>query len=93
MFDPNYALFKSGSTGNTFHPSPQSYINSLHLKYFKFIGRIIGKALYDGYLLDAYFTPAFYKHILNLPITYLDMEEEDYDYFKSLKWILDNSPI
>jgi len=34
---------------------------------------ITGKALYDGYLLDAYFTPAFYKHILNLPITYTDM--------------------
>jgi E3 ubiquitin-protein ligase HUWE1 len=73
MFDPNYALFKSGSTGNTYHPSSQSYINPLHLQYFKFIGRIIGKALYDGYLLDAYFTPAFYKHILNLSITYLDM--------------------
>ncbi len=73
MFDPNYALFKSGSTGNTFHPSEKSYVNHLHLDYFKFIGRITGKALYDGYLLDAYFTPAFYKHILNLPITYLDM--------------------
>lgn len=44
-------------------------------------------------MLDAYFTPAFYKHILNLPITYVDMEEEDYEYFKSLKWILENNPI
>ncbi len=73
MFDANYGLFKSGSTGNTYHPSSMSYINPLHLKYFKFIGRITGKALYDGYLLDAYFTPAFYKHILNLPITYQDI--------------------
>jgi len=70
-----------------------SYVNHDHLNYFKFIGRIAGKALYDGFLLDAYFTPAFYKHILNLSITYLDMEEEDYEYFKSLKWILENSPI
>lgn len=93
MFNPNYALFKCGSAGNTHHPSSMSYVNSHHLGYFKFIGRIVGKALYDGYLLDAYFTPAFYKHILNLPITYLDMEEEDYEYFKSLKWILENSPI
>jgi E3 ubiquitin-protein ligase HUWE1 len=73
MFDPNYALFKSGSAGNTHHPSSMSYVNQLHLDYFKFIGRICGKALYDGFMLDAYFTPAFYKHILNLPITYLDM--------------------
>ena len=53
----------------------------------------MGKALFDGHMLDAYFTPAFYKHILKIPITYLDMEEEDYEYFNSLKWILDNSPI
>lgn len=33
----------------------------------------MGKALHDGFLLDAFFTPAFYKHILGLPITYIDM--------------------
>jgi len=53
----------------------------------------MGKALFDGHMLDAYFTPAFYKHILKIPITYLDMEEEDYEYFNSLKWILSNSLI
>lgn len=93
MFNPNYGLFRSGSAGHTYHPSPTSYFNERHLDYFKFIGRIAGKALYDGFLLDAYFTPAFYKHILALPITYRDMEQEDYEYFKSLTWILENSPI
>jgi E3 ubiquitin-protein ligase HUWE1 len=53
----------------------------------------MGKALYDGYMLDAYFTPAFYKQVLEIPISYKDMEEEDYVYYKSLKWILENSPI
>lgn len=75
MFNPNYGLFKSGSGGHTYHPSSTSYFNDRDLEYFKFIGMITGKALYDGYLLDAYFTPAFYKHILNLPITYTDMEQ------------------
>lgn len=93
MFNPNYGLFKSGSAGNTHYPSSESYVNNQHLDYFKFIGRITGKALYDGFLLDVYFTPAFYKHILGLPISYLDIEEEDYPFFKSLQWILDNSPI
>ena len=93
MFNPNYGLFRPSSTGNTYQPSSMSYVNSEHLNYFKFIGRIMGKALFDGYMLDAYFTPAFYKHILKIPITYLDMEEEDYEYFNSLKWMLSNSPI
>ena len=93
MFNPGYALFKSSSTGNTYQPDSKSYINPEHLSFFKFIGRVMGKALHDGFMLDAYFTPAFYKHILSEPITYEDIEEEDYEFYKSLKWILTNSPI
>ena len=43
VFNPNYALFKPSSNGNTFQPSNKSYINPDHLKFYKFIGRIIGK--------------------------------------------------
>jgi hypothetical protein len=28
------------------------------------VGRLVGKALYDGQLIDAYFTRSFYKHML-----------------------------
>jgi len=50
IFDQNYALFIPASTGNVFQPSPQSYVNPDHLNFFKFVGRVIGKALNDGYL-------------------------------------------
>lgn len=30
----------------------------------RFVGRLVGKALYDGQLIDAYFTRSFYKHML-----------------------------
>lgn len=75
MFNPNYAIFEPSSTGNTYQPSAKSAINKDHLVFFKFVGRIVGKAMHDGFLLEAFFTPAFYKHILGLPITYRDMEE------------------
>ena len=64
ILNPNYALFKPAAHGSAFQPSPQSNINPDHLKFFKFVGRIIGKALHDGYMLDCYFTRSFYKHIL-----------------------------
>ena len=55
MFNPGYALFKPSAADNvTFQPNPQSSINPDHLFYFRFIGRIIGKALFDGQMLDAY---------------------------------------
>ena len=64
IFNPNYALFKPSANGVTFQPSPQSYVNPEHLRYLHFVGRIIGKALHDGYMVDAFFTRSMYKHML-----------------------------
>lgn len=48
IFNPNYALFTPSLNGQMFQPSNKSHVNPDHVKYFKFIGRIVGKALYDG---------------------------------------------
>jgi hypothetical protein len=89
IFNPNYALFTSSGDNVTFQPNAQSYINPDHQSYFKFVGRIIGKAICDGHLLDAHFTRSFYKHMLGLPVSVVDLEAIDPEYFKSLKQILD----
>jgi hypothetical protein len=89
IFNPNYALFTSTGDNVTFQPNAQSYINPEHISYFKFVGRIIGKAICDGQLLDAHFTRSFYKHILGLPVSVVDLEAIDPEYFKSLKQILE----
>ncbi|KAI1498242.1 hypothetical protein F5X99DRAFT_339221 [Biscogniauxia marginata] len=91
MFDANYALFVPVSSDRTtFHPNKLSGINDEHLMFFKFIGRIIGKALYEGRLLDCYFSRAVYKRILGKPVSVKDMESFDPDYYKSLSWMLNN---
>lgn len=89
MFNPNYALFIPSANGVLFQPNAMSYVNSEHLQFFKFIGRIIGKALCDGYALDVYFTRSFYKHILGQEVSYQDMEDIDPDFYKNLKFLLD----
>ena len=66
MFNPNYALFMSTEDGCTFQPNPNSNINLDHLRYFRFVGRIVGKAVVDGFLLDAHFTRSLYKHMLGI---------------------------
>ncbi|RVW50069.1 E3 ubiquitin-protein ligase UPL1 [Vitis vinifera] len=54
-------------------------------------GRLnVAKALFDGQLLDVYFTRSFYKHILGVKVTYHDIEAVDPDYYKNLKWMLEN---
>merc|ERR1712127_813614 len=74
IFKPGYALFTPAADGSAFQPNPNSYIVTDHLNYFRFVGRVIGKAIADGQLLDAHFTRSFYKHILGMRITPKDME-------------------
>lgn len=89
IFNPNYALFTSTEDGCTFQPNPNSSINPDHLSYFRFVGRIVGKAVADGFLLDAHFTRSLYKHMLGLKPTYHDMEAIDPDYYRNLQTILE----
>lgn len=91
MFDPNYALFiPVASDKTTFHPNRTSWVNPEHLSFFKFVGMIIGKAVYDGYVLDCHFSRAVFKRMLGKPVSLKDMESLDLDYYKSLVWMLEN---
>lgn len=91
MFNPDYALFTPvAADRTTFHPNRLSAVNPEHYMFFKFIGRIIGKALYEGRVLDCHFSRAVYKRILGKPVSVKDMETLDLDYYKSLVWMLEN---
>jgi E3 ubiquitin-protein ligase HUWE1 len=91
MFNPDYALFTPvASDRTTFHPNRTSWVNPEHLSFFKFIGRIIGKAIFDYKLLDCHFSRAVYKKILGKSVSIKDMETLDLDYYKSLLWMLEN---
>ncbi len=61
IFNENYALFIATSDGTTFQPNPLSGVNPGHLAYFKFVGRITGKAIADDELFPAPYTCSFYK--------------------------------
>ncbi|KAK6940269.1 E3 ubiquitin ligase, domain of unknown function DUF908 [Dillenia turbinata] len=90
IFDKGALLFTTVGNESTFQPNPNSAYQTEHLSYFKFVGRVVGKALFDGQLLDVHFTRSFYKHILGVKVTYHDIEAIDPDYFKNLKWMLEN---
>ena len=91
MFNADYALFVPvASDRTTFHPNRLSSINPEHLMFFKFIGRIIGKALYEGRVLDCHFSRAVYKQIMSKQVNLKDMETLDLEYYKSLEWMLHN---
>ncbi|KAI0305409.1 hypothetical protein B0F90DRAFT_1815046 [Multifurca ochricompacta] len=91
--DPNNALFQPCAADRlTYQPNKASWVNPEHLSFFKFVGRVIGKAIYDGRLLDAYFARSMYRQILGKPVDYRDVEWIDPEYYNSLCWILENDP-
>jgi len=91
IFNPMYALFTT-SPGDrvTYMINPSSHCNPNHLCYFKFVGRVIAKAIYDNKLLECYFTRSFYKHILGILVKYTDMESEDYTFYQGLVYLMEH---
>ena len=90
MFNPNYSLFILSSNGSTYYPYPKSAIQADHLLYFKFIGRIVAKALMEECLLECYFVKSFYKMITGEPLMVSDMEDFDNVLYNNLKWSVSN---
>lgn len=92
IFNPNYALFTISPCDRvTYMINSSSHFNSNHLSYFKFVGRVIAKAIYDNKLLECYFTRSFYKHILGKKVKYTDMESEDYSFYQGLVFLLEHN--
>ena len=91
MFNPNYMLFALAKNGTTYSINSDSgKYNPDHLNQFEFIGKIMAKAIFDGMMIDCYFTRIIYKLIIGTPISYHDMEDYDPVYFNSIKWLLEN---
>ncbi|KAJ3056769.1 hypothetical protein HK097_004341 [Rhizophlyctis rosea] len=91
MFNPFYCLFEYSAHDNyTLQINPHSSVNPEHLNYFKFIGRVVGLAIFHQRFLDAFFITALYKMILKKKIVIKDMESVDAELYRSLQWTLDN---
>ncbi|KAJ5995534.1 hypothetical protein N7481_002511 [Penicillium waksmanii] len=91
MFNPFYCLFEYSAHDNyTLQINPHSGVNPEHLNYFKFIGRVVGLAIFHRRFLDSFFIGAFYKMMLRKKVTLQDMEGVDEDLHRNLAWTLDN---
>lgn len=65
----------------------------LSAQYYQAIGRFIGRALFEGILIDAHLALPVCKHILGIPMTFSDLEFVDNDLHKNLKWLRENTGV
>lgn len=63
IFDPSLNLFKATSE-QRLYPSPTSSVNENHLQLFEFVGRLLGKAVYEGIVVDVPFASFFLSQVL-----------------------------
>lgn len=88
MFDPAFGLFVSSANNQmamNINPSSAISCPDDHLLYFRFLGRVIGRALFDRQLIKGHLVRSLYKHFLGWPITFDDIKAQDEEYYQSLK--------
>lgn len=90
LFDPQSGLWIYSATNQMcMQINPASgLINEEHLVYFRFLGRIMGKALFDRQLVAGHMVRHLYKHILGWPVTFEDLELVDEDVYRNMKTLL-----
>ena len=60
-----------------------------HLVYFRFVGRLLGKALFDGQIVATHMIRHLYKHLLGWPLMFEDIEMIDDEIYRSLQQMLE----
>ncbi|XP_075390192.1 ubiquitin-protein ligase E3B isoform X1 [Tenrec ecaudatus] len=64
VFDPALNLFKTTSGDERLYPSPTSSIHEDYLQLFEFVGKMLGKAVYEGIVVDVPFASFFLSQLL-----------------------------
>ncbi|XP_067010981.1 ubiquitin-protein ligase E3B isoform X2 [Anabrus simplex] len=91
VFDPSLNLFRVTSE-ERLYPSPTSYMQDNHLQLFEFVGRMLGKAVYEGIVVDVPFASFFLSQVLGQQhqVLYSSMDELpslDRELYRSLTFI------
>mmetsp|Transcript_50979 Transcript_50979/g.75645 ORF Transcript_50979/g.75645 Transcript_50979/m.75645 type:complete len:805 (-) Transcript_50979:602-3016(-) len=88
LFNPDNGLWKSSSANQMcmdINPTSEVSHPDDHLVYFRFLGRVMGKAMFDRQLVSGHMVQHLYKHLLGWPLTFEDLEMVDEDFYNNLK--------
>ncbi|KAG0341367.1 hypothetical protein BG004_006049 [Podila humilis] len=86
-FDTNYGLFLN-TTDQLLYPNPHAFAREpTQLKHYEFLGRILGKALYEGILIDAAFAGFFLGKCLGQANYLDDLPSLDPDLYRGLMFL------
>jgi len=62
------------------------------LVFFRFLGRVLGRALFTNQLVRGHMVRTIYKHMLGWPVTFEDIKMQDELYYENLKKLTNLRP-
>ncbi|KIK56337.1 hypothetical protein GYMLUDRAFT_47102 [Collybiopsis luxurians FD-317 M1] len=87
VFDTDRGLWLSNEK-NELYPNPHAYATEAHsLNWYRFVGRILGKAMYEGILVDVAFASFFLAKWLGRQSFLDDLASLDPDLYKGLVFL------
>lgn len=86
-FDVQFGFFKE-TADHLLYPNPASHmVSELHLQYFEFLGKVLGKAMFEGILVDIPFA-TFFLSKLRKKTSYLhDLPSLDPELYQNLLFL------
>ncbi|GMR42452.1 hypothetical protein PMAYCL1PPCAC_12647 [Pristionchus mayeri] len=88
VFNPNLSLFAFTSAGQL-HPSTMSYIQENHLDLFRFVGKMLAKAVYEGIVVDVQLAPVMLATLLGEKslCAFDELAQFDPELYRSLSYV------
>lgn len=92
IFEPNFGFFTKTEVDEDLYPNPHNSLfdhlsDDKVLDYYHFFGKILGKAMFDGILIEPKFTKFFLKKLANKSNMISDLKSLDKDLFKNLNFL------
>jgi hypothetical protein len=94
VFNPGNGLWQQSAVNQMcmdINPASSLSHPEDHLVYFRFLGRVLAKALFDQQLVAGHMIRHLYKHLLGWPVTFEDLEMVDDALYNSLKDVMRNA--
>lgn len=88
VFNPNLSLFAFTPSGQL-HPSTMSYMQENHLDLFRFVGKMLAKAVYEGIVVDVQLAPVMLATLLGEKslCAFDELAQFDPELYRSLSYV------
>ncbi|RUP48184.1 hypothetical protein BC936DRAFT_144860 [Jimgerdemannia flammicorona] len=86
-FSPAFNLFSTTPSTHLLFPSLTSFTHANQLELFEFVGRVLGKAMYEGVLVEAQFAPFLLAKLLGRHVFLEELAGLDEELWRSLTFV------